>query len=213
MKRILLSCIVALSLFSADAQTKKAKRSAKKPAKEAVAKSNFNKKQAAKKLARETQLNALLSDDTLRFTTDSLAELALTDERAIYKTEGLRAIDSLNKLSYVNLSKQRGDWEKTDRSNSEIMKAAKLSDYEAGQVKFINQTYNEKANALMQSGDANQKKQELINLNEERKNKIRTILGKSKEKKLEKERREYIKKNGADTDSQWVDAAESFVKK
>ncbi len=212
MKRFLLTCIVALSLFSADAQTKK-KRSGKKPTKEAIAKANFKKKEAAKKEAREAQLTAMLSEDTLRLQNDSIADLATENERVVYKTEGLRLIDSTNKVSYAGLSKQRRDWETAERNNTMIMRAAKLSDYEMKQVKFINQTYNEKAKALILNSTAEQKKQELFSLNEERKAKIKIILGKSGERKLEKERKEYVKKNGMDADSQWVEIAESSVKK
>ena len=213
MKRIILTCIVALSLFSADAQTKKAKRFGKKPNTEAVAKANFNKKEADKKLARETQLNAILSEDSLRIKTDSLADFAIENERLIYKTDGLRVIDSVNKVGYGNLSKQRGEWEKAQRNNELIMRAAKLSDYESKQVKLINQNYNEKARVLLLNSNTEVKKQELFNLNEERKDKIKTVTGKSKERKLEKERREFVKKNGADADSQWLDVAENYVKK
>ena len=213
MKRIILTCIVALSLFSADAQTKKANRSGKKPNKEAVVKANFNKKEADKKLARETQLNAMLSEDSIRIKTDSLADVATENERLIYKTDGLKIIDSVNKVGYGNLSKQRGEWEKAQRNNELIMRAANLSDYESKQVKLINQNYNEKARVLLLNSNTEVKKQELFNLNEERKNKIKTVTGKSKEKKLEKERREFVKKNGADADSQWLDVAENYVKK
>ena len=213
MKRIILTCIVALSLFSADAQTKKANRSGKKPNKEAVTKANFNRKEADKKLARETQLNAMLSEDSLRIKTDSLADVAIENERLIYKTDGLRVIDSVNKVGYGNLSKQRGEWEKAQRNNELIMRAAKLSDYESKQVKLINQNYNEKAGVLLLNSNTEVKKQELFNLNEERKDKIKTVTGKSKERKLEKERREFVKKNGADADSQWLDVAENYVKK
>lgn len=213
MKRIILSCIVALSLFSADAQTKKGKKSGKKPTKEAIAKSNFNKKEAAKKQAREAQLLAMVSADSLRLQSDSIADALTKNDRLVYKAQGLKAIDSMNKVTYVNLNKQRGEWEKTERNNAEIMRAAKLSDYESKQVKFINQTYNEKANALIKNSSTEQKKQELILLNEERKAKIKTIIGKSKERKLDKERKEYVTKHGSDQDSQWVDAAENFAKK
>ena len=213
MKRIILTCIVALSLFSADAQTKKANRSGKKPNKEAVVKANFNKKEADKKLARENQLNAMLSEDSTRIKTDSLADVATENDRLIYKTDGLKIIDSVNKVGYGNLSKQRGEWEKAQRNNELIMRAANLSDYESKQVKLINQNYNEKARVLLLNSNTEVKKQELFNLNEERKNKIKTVTGKSKEKKLEKERREFVKKNGADADSQWLDVAENYVKK
>ncbi len=214
MKTFILTCIVALSVFAADAQSKKGKhKSGKKPSKEAIAKAKFTKQEAAKKEAREAKLFSMLSEDSLRLQNDSLADLGTENERLVYKAQGLKAIDSMNKLSYVTLSKQRGEWEKSERDNAEIMRAAKLSEYESKQVKFINQTYNEKAYALIQNSSAEQKRQELILLNEERKDKIKTIIGKSKERKLNKERKEYVTKHGAVQDSQWVDTAESFSKK
>lgn len=213
MKNIILSCIITFSLLSAEAQTKKVKHSGKKPNKEAIAKANFNKKESAKKLARETRLNAMLSEDSLRIKTDSVADAAMESERSVYKADGSRIIDSVNKVGYGNLSKQRSEWERAKRNNELIMRAAKLTEYESKQVTFINQNYNEKARSLLTNSSTDLKKQELFNLNEERKNKIKTITGKSKERKLEKERKEYIRKNGADMDSQWVDVAESFEKK
>lgn len=213
MKQFLFTLVALFFLFTADAQTKKSKRSGKKPTKESVASANFKKKEAAKKAERDKQLTAMLSEDTLRLQNDSIADLDTENERVAYKTEGLRLIDSVNKVNYGSLSKQRADSDKEDRDNALIMKGAKLSDYEAKQVIYINQTYNEKAKLIIGSGTSEQKKQELFNLNEERKAKIKIVAGKSGEKKLEKERRDYFKKNGVHTDSQWIETAESFSSK
>lgn len=213
MKKILFIIITTFSLFTADAQAKKSKKSGKRPGKEAIANSDFKKKEAIKKTDREKQLTAMRSEDSLRLQMDSIADLTTENERTVYKTEGLRIIDSTNKAGYGTLSRERADWEKTERDNALIMKAAKLSEYESKQVKYINQTYNEKAKQIIGSGTADQKKQELFTLNEERKAKIKTVAGKAGEKKLEKERRDYIKKNGIHTDTQWIEVAESFSKK
>ena len=213
MKRFLFTLVSAFCLFTADAQTKKSKRSGKKPTKESTANANFKKKEVVKKVQREKQLTAMLSEDSLRLQNDSIADLATENERVTYKTEGLRLIDSTNKANYGTLSKQRAETDKADRDNALIVRSAKLNDYEAKQVIYINQTYNEKAKVIIGSGTAEQKKQELFNLNEERKAKIKTVAGKSGEKKLEKERKEFVKKNGTHTDSQWIEAAESFSSK
>ncbi len=213
MKQFLFTLIASLFIFTSDAQTKKSKRAGKKPTKESRANANFKKKEAAKKAERNKQLSTMLSEDSLRLQNDSIADLATENERVTYKTEGLRLIDSANKVNYGSLSMQRADSDKEDRDNAIIMKAAKLNDYQVKQVRYINQTYNEKAKLIIGAGTSEEKKQELFTLNEERKAKIKIVAGKSGEKKLEKERRDYIKKNGGHTDSQWIQTAESFSTK
>ncbi len=213
MKQFLFTLVSAFCLFTADAQTKKNKRSGKKPSKESRANANFKKKEGIKKAEREKQLTAMLSEDSLRLQNDSIADLSYDSARIAYKTEGLRLIDSANKSNYGSLSRQRAESDKADRDNALIMKSAKLSDYEAKQVMFINQTYNEKARIIIGTGTPDLKKQELYNLNEERKAKIKIVAGKSGEKKLEKERRDFIKKNGISVDDQWITSAESFSAK
>ena len=213
MKKILLLCAVAFSFIAADAQTKKSGKKSKKPSKEAVAKAKFIKLEDQKKLARQVQLDSLMINDSLRLQNDSLADVQKDAERLAYKENGLKAIDSSNKESYRNLFKERSAWERTEKTEADIANAAKLNEYQAKQVKYINQQYNGKAKLLIQGSDATTKKQELINLNEERRLKIRAVVGKGKEKKLEKERKEYFTKYGADADSQWVNLAEQFAKK
>ena len=56
------------------------------------------------------------------------------------------------------------------------------------------------------------KKHELARLNTERRDKIKATIGKSKERKLEKESKEIAQKNGADMEDAWIDVAESYVK-
>ncbi|MEJ7611024.1 MAG: hypothetical protein WKF88_07585 [Ferruginibacter sp.] len=205
MKKILLLSIVAFSFLAADAQTKKSGKKAKKPSKEAIAKAKYTKLENEKKLTRQLMLDSLMINDSLRLQNDSLADVQKEADRIVYKETGLRAIDSSNKESYKNLIRQRASWERTEKSDADVAKAAKLSDYEAKQVKYINQQYNEKAKLLLQGGDVQSKKTELMSLNLERRSKIKTIVGKSREKRLEKERKSYISKNGADADSVWMD--------
>jgi hypothetical protein len=48
-------------------------------------------------------------------------------------------------------------------------------------------------------------------LNSERRARIQSVVGKSKEKKLEKERKEYSKKYGEDSQAKWIDEVEGYV--
>ena len=95
----------------------------------------------------------------------------------------------------------------------DINRAAKLNDYQSKQVKYINQSFSDKAKLLVQGNDPQLKKQELAVLNEERRNKIRVIVGKSRERKLESERKDFIKKNGIDETNVWIGIAESVASK
>ena len=212
MKKFLLFSAVAFSFFAANAQTKKSSKKSKKPTKEAIAKANFTKKEEVKKMARTAMIDSLRMTDSVRIMNDSLADVQKEADRVAYKQAGMMAIDSTNKESYKMLNKERSSWETTAKSQADISKAAGLSEYETKQVKAINEQYNDKAKELIQGGDPQAKKQELIALNEQRRAKIATITGKGKERRLEKERKDYMKKNSADTDSQWVDLAEQSAK-
>ena len=212
MKKIILICVAALSIFAADAQVKKSVRKAKKPTKEAIAKAKYTKQEEAKSLARRAQLDSLMSTDSLRRQGDSLADVQKENERIVYKQTGLKAIDSINKETYAALVKQRSNTDKSQKVSEDLSKEAKLSLYESTQVDFINQQYNEKAKALLQGSDPSLKKTELAVLNDERRSKIKTVVGKGKERRLEKDRREYAQKNGVNADAQWVDIAESVTK-
>lgn len=211
MKKILLLCAAAFTIFAADAQTKKKSKKAKKPNKEAIAKAKFEKQEADKKLARQVYMDSLRTEDSVRLVNDNLADLQKDSLRKVYREQGLKQIDSTNKESYLAMMNQRNAWDKSARTSAEVSKAAKLSEYEAKQVAYINQEYNAKAKALLAGSDAASQQQQLAALNNERREKIKTILGKGKERKLEKERKAYVKKNGADGDSQWVDVAESVA--
>ncbi len=212
MKKILLLCVVACSVFAANAQTKKSTKKSKKPSKEAIAQAKFKKQEEEKKLVRTAYMDSLKVTDSMRLTNDSLADVQKEMDRVAYKDAGLKAIDSVNKSTYATLMKQRNDVDQSAKTEADLAKAAKLSAYEATQVKYINEQYNAKAKAITEGSDAQTKKAELIALNEERRSKIKTIVGKAQERRLEKERKSYVAKNGADADSQWVDMAEQFAK-
>ena len=211
MKKITLLCLMALSIFAAEAQTKKGKKSKKQPSKETVAKAKFNKMQAQKKLMRDSLLMGMKMDDSLRLAFDSLSDLQKDSLSIVYKETGLKNIDSLNKVRYAAIAKSRNEVDVADKTQMEINRAAKLNDYQGTQVKYINQSYAEKAKALLNGSDPQTKRAELASLNEERRAKIRVIVGKSREKKLESERKDYFKKNAADEANAWINVAESVV--
>jgi hypothetical protein len=214
MKKIILMCVVALSVLGADAQTKKGKKSRKTSNKEAIANAKFNKMESQKKLMRDSLMITMRSDDSLRLVTDSLSDVQKDSLSVAYKTTGLQQIDSIKKEKFSSIAQERARFDKSARDAAEITSAAKLNVYQSRQIIVINQSYNEKAKAITASAtvDEIQKKQQLIALNTERLKRIEAIAGKGKAKKLEKERREYTQKNGADTDSAWIDMAESYAK-
>ena len=212
MKKILLMCVIACGVFAANAQTKKSHKKAKRPSKEAIAQAKFKKQEEDKQLSRTAMLDSMRIGDSTRLQNDSLADVQKEMDRVAYKDAGLKAIDSMNKLSYGQLVKQRSSVDRSAKTEADLAKTAKLSSYEATQVKYINEQYNAKAKALTEGADANSKKTELIALNEERRTKIRAVVGKGSERRLESARKTYSQKNGADEDSQWVDMAEQFAK-
>jgi len=212
MKKIILVCVAALSIFAADAQVKKSHKKAKRPSKEAIAVAKFNKLEAEKSLARKAQLDSLNILDSTRLVNDSLADVQMEANRVAYRESGLKAIDSTNKETYAALIKQGNNTDLQNKASVDLSKEAKLSTYESRQVDYINQQYNAKAKLLLQGTDAMQKKQELAALNEERRAKIRAVVGKGKERRLEKDRKDYAQKNGFTADAQWVDIAESVSK-
>ena len=213
MKKITLLCLMAFSLFAAEAQTKKNKKSKKQPNKETVAKAKFNKQQAQKKLMRDSLILGMKMDDSLRLAFDNMSDLQKDSLSIVYKETGLKNIDSLNKVRYAAIARSRSEIDIADRTQMDINRAAKLNDYQSKQVKYINQTYAEKAKALLNGSEPQTKKAELAVLNEERRAKIRVIVGKSREKKIESERKDYFKKNAADEANAWISVAESVASK
>ena len=211
MKKISLLCLIAFSFFAAEAQTKKNRKSKKQPNKESVAKAKFVKVEAQKKLMRDSLMIGMKMEDSLRIAADIQSDLQKDSLSFAYKQTGIKDIDSLNKIRYATIAKSRNDVDIADKTQMDINRAAKLNDYQGKQVKYINQTYTEKAKILISGVDPQTKKQELVLLNEERRNKIRIIVGKSRERKLENERKDYFKKNTADESNAWINIAESVA--
>ena len=213
MKKIFLFCVVALSMLGAEAQTKKGKKSKKVPNKETIAKAKFTKVEAQKKLMRDSLIIGLRMEDSIRIAGDMVSDLQKDSMNLVYRENGFKNIDSLKQVRYGLIIQNREEADKTDKTQMDINRAAKLNDYQSKQVKYINQSFSEKAKMIVQGNDPQSKKQELAVLNEERRNKIRVIVGKSRERKLESERKDFIKKNGIDETNVWIGIAESVASK
>ncbi len=213
MKKIILLCLVASTFLTAGAQTKKSKKSKKAPNKEAVAKARFNKQEIEKKLLRDSLVVAMRTEDSVRVVTDSISDLQKESESLAYRENGLKAIDSMNKEKYVTMAAERMESDKAEKVQSDISQTVKLSETTKKQVKIVNTSYTEKAKLLLNDNGGQQKVTELIALNAERRDKLKAIVGKSKERKLEKERKEYIAKNGIDKETAWMDIGQPVAKK
>jgi hypothetical protein len=213
MKKIFLLCLVAFSFGSVDAQSRKSKKGRKGPNKEAIANARFNKQEASKKILRDSLIYKMKLEDSTRLAIDSIADLQADSISVAYKENGLREIDSLNKESYAAIGKNTDEYDKTQKLQSDMIQGVRLSDYKNRQVKIINTSFTEKAKVIVQDGDAAAKAQQLAALNDERRGKIKALLGKTKERKLEKERKAFVKKNGINADTAWMDIAESVSKK
>ncbi len=213
MKKIFLLCLVAFSFVAADAQSRKSKKSRKAPNKEAIANAKFNKQEASKKVLRDSLIYKMKLEDSTRLAMDSIADFQVDSISVAYRENGLRVIDSMNKESYAAIGNNTSEWNKKQKAQNDMIQAAGLSEYKSSQVKIINTSYTEKAKVILQDGDASAKAQQLLALNEERRSRIKALLGKSKEKKLEQARKSFVKKNGVDADMAWMDIGDSVAKK
>ena len=222
MKKILLATIVALSFFVADAQTttsKSKKKKAKKTYVSSESKAKARQKAEYARIQKETDKKiedyrlASFQEDSMRIDSERVAKENFEIERKLYLETKTREQDSVKQLTVKKLNEQKELSIKTDQTLDAINRAANLSTYQGGQVKIINQTYNDKARMVRENLvlTDEQRKQELTTLNTERKAKITAVLGKARHKKLEKERREYIKMNGEDSQAKWIDEVEGYA--
>jgi hypothetical protein len=189
---------MAMTIFATEAQSKKS--TAKKNNKshisaETKANAEFAKVQLEKKQIRDQQLADQLKQDSTMKEDERLAEEKKDMDRIVWKEQKLKEVDSLNQLKWKQQSEDREKGYAAERSQNEIIKAAKLSDNQGRKVKIINQAFVDKATVVKQSAalTEDEKKQQIASLNEERRSKLKTALGNNKERKLEKERIEYSK--------------------
>ena len=222
MKKLILASIFAMSMFAVDAQTtkSKSKKKAKKTYMSSEAKAKAKEKAKVARVAKLTETRieeyrvASLLSDSMRLDSERVARDSFEIQRQSYMATKLLERDSMNKATWVKLSAEKEMAAKTEHNLDEINRAANLGTYESRQVKIINQTYFEKARLLKENMELTDdvRKQQLATLNTERRAKIKATVGSSKDKKLEKERKEYFKKNGEDAQAKWIDEVEGFAK-
>lgn len=207
MKKILLSAVlVGMTFFAADAQTKKTKSKKKPVSTEAKAKAEYAKIEKERQTKFEEQRLERLFDDSVSREQERLEEFAKDSARLAWKEDKIRVADSLHNDKWKNQSMEKEKFYATDRSQNAINKNAGLSDNLGRQVKTINMSYNEKAKLIRENLELadDAKTAQLAALNEERRAKIRAIIGKGKEKKVEKERKEYSMKYSDDSEAKWI---------
>ncbi len=210
MKKILLTCAVAaMTIFATEAQTKKStsKKSSKKSVNsEARLNSDIAKIKAEKSKAMEEQRLERLMIDSTRREDERLAELQKDSLRMAWKQQKMNEVDSLNSVKWKKQITDKDDEYAAERTQAQLAKAAKLSTNQGRQVKAINMSYNDKAQLVMLDSTLSpeSRKQQLTALNTERRAKIKEIVGKNKEKNLEKERIKYSAKNSDDRLSAWL---------
>jgi len=210
MKKILLTCAVAaMTIFATEAQTKKStsKKSTKKAvSSEARLNSDIAKIKEEKRLAMEEQRVERLVIDSTRREDERIAELQKDSLRMAWKQQKMNEVDSLNSVKWKKQISDKDDWYAAERTQTQLAKAAKLSDNQGRQVKAINMSYNDKAQLVMLDStlSSDLRTQQLNALNLERRAKIKEVVGKGKEKNLEKERIKYSAKNTDDRLSAWL---------
>lgn len=210
MKKILLTCaLAAMTIFATEAQTRKSssKKSTKKTmSSEARLNSDIAKINEEKRLAMEEQRVERLMIDSTRREDERIAELQKDSARMAWKQQKLNEVDSLNSVKWKRQISDKDNEYAANRSQNEIVKAAKLSENQGRQVKAINMSCNDKAQLVMMDSSLSQesRNQQLTTLNLERRAKIKEVVGKNKEKNVEKQRMKVSAKNSDDKLSAWV---------
>ncbi len=207
MKKILFSAVLAgMTFFAADAQTKKTKTKKKTVSTEARAKAEYAKIEKERQAKFEEQRLERLYDDSVSREQERLEEFAKDSARLAWKEMKIKETDSIHNEKWKNQSLEKEKYYATERSQNVINRSAGLNDNQGRQVKAINMAYNDKARVIrdnMELAD-DAKTAQLAALNEERRAKIRAIVGKGKEKKVEKERKEYSMKYSDDVEAKWI---------
>ena len=217
MKKILLTCaVLAMTVFATEAQTKKTTRkNSKKPvSSESRLNSDIAKIKSEKRKAMEEQRMDRLYNDSVRVNDEKLEETAKDSLRMVWKDQKLKEVDSTNQVTWKQTIEEKESWYATERSQNAINKAAKINDNQGRLIKEVNMSYNQKSKALrdnMEMADEDRRTQ-LIMLNTERREKIKSIIGAKREMKLEKSRKEYTTKNKEDINSQWMNEYEVATK-
>ena len=217
MKKILLTCaVLAMTVFATEAQTKKSTRkNSKKPvSSESRLNSDIAKIKSEKRKAMEEQRMDRLYNDSVRVNDEKLEETAKDSLRMVWKDQKLKEVDSTNQVTWKQTIEEKESWYATERSQNAINKAAKINDNQGRLIKEVNMSYNQKSKALRDNMDMadEDRRTQLIMLNTERREKIKSIIGAKREMKLEKSRKEYTTKNKEDINSQWMNEYEVATK-
>ena len=205
MKKIFLALVVALTVFSVQAQKTKEKQSSKS----SKSKAEYARKAEERQEKLAMQRMDMLEADSLRKLDDSLSMAKLSFERDSFKTKRAFEIDSVNSSKYKTIAADQEQYSLDARSSELIYKEAKLGAVQGRQVSDINRMYAERAMLVRDdlTKTDEQRKAEYTALNAERRMKIQAILGKGKERKLEKERQDYTTKNATGFTQNWISMA------
>lgn len=215
MKKIILTGLVfAMGFFAAEAQTKKKSKKAKPLTAEQKQKAAYAKIDEEKQAKFETQRLERLEADSVRRAEEKMEEFTKDSLRQDWKAKKLSEVDSTNKVNWTNTVSSKDAWYDHERSQNAILKSAGVNDVQGRKVKAINEQYNERAKTVKLDSTLSQDQvtQQLATINEERRAKIKEVVGSNKEKKLEKARKSYTKKNNDDHDAKWINDA-AMVKK
>lgn len=214
MKKTFLLLGILIAFFGAEAQTSKKQKKSKKTkvSSEALMQARMDSLEAQRQVRIDSTIALQLQSDSIRRFNDSMANEKYQQERLAWNEAKNREIDSLNKEHAKTLSREQEQALAIQQSRNEASKAAKLNDYQKQQVNFILQAFYTKAIRIKQDSSVaeDQKKQQLAQLNDERRSKLRSVIGKSKERKLEKARKSQ--NNTIDTEVQWINEAEGYAK-
>lgn len=206
MKRIALTFLFAsFAFFVGQAQTKSSK-------KETASKAKYAKIEKERQQKFEEQRLERLEYDSIRYAKDSVYQAQFDSSRIAWKDSVAFVQDSTNTEKYKNMSAQSEQWNRIEKERALIFKEAKLNEYQITQARFVNQQYAERAAALQadEMKTAEDRAAAMAQLNLERETKLKTVLGKSRAKKLEKARKSYVKKNGAIEADAWIDMASEY---
>ena len=206
MKKIALTFLFAsFAFFIGQAQTKTSK-------KENASKAKYAKIEKDRQQKFEEQRLERLEYDSTRYAKDSVYQAQFDSSRIAWKDSVGYFQDSTNTDKYRSMSTQSELWNQMDKQRAMIYKEAKLNEYQITQARFVSQQYSERAAFLnadeMKSSE--EKAMALAELNMEREMKLKTALGKSSAKKLEKARKAYVKKNGAIEADNWINTAKEY---
>lgn len=212
MKSLIILLLLAFTGTTVDAQT------SKKKARKNTRTETRTKKEHPDTLAMRRQrsidstLAYQLQYDSVRRDNERVSDEKFFAEQNAWRESKLRTLDRNNFEQWKTLSKNREQWNQIETQRRNVNSAAKLSDYQNRQVLYINQASFEKAKLIQ--GDSvltpEEKNNQYMAINNERRSKIRSVIGKSKERKVEKARRENI--NPADTEAQWLTELDKYAK-